>query len=734
MWLLDTHTLELRGFHTLPKTSEGRGEYAILSHVWSPDGEQSFQDVWTLTADRATIRDSPTSDIDSNPLWDDARLSAKLRQCCAVARRFGYRLVWADSCCIDKTSSAELSEAINSMYQWYAGADLCFAFLEDVDDDVNPRREDSAFRRSRWFTRGWTLQELVAPSEVIFLSRRWSVLGSKSSLCDLIEEITGIDSHILLHLRPLSSVSVAQRMSWASRRTTTRVEDEAYSLLGIFGLHMPTIYGEGRNAFRRLQEEIVQRIPDQTLFVWGRSLLWLQQEDDPCISLESLNRMASKRSGFYSKTREANRGSDSIRSQEEVREDLFATSPYDFRYSGRVVPIDGYTAGLSRMIADGRAIRGRGSFIERLVSWFKSRRVQGGENPLPTFDQGVNIRSFGICTRLPIVLLEESQHPQARPRAVQSRAQPACLALLPCRHLDEDCLIALVLSPHPTQPGHYKVRDPSSESFYSLYSFNHSIVLLKLLSPDAASSTSRRRQVLPRFWKQWTMADICISSSVPPESRQDLAIQGPARDRHPLGMFDWSWTAPCRMTVTRRTVEHLRAVGGFELIGRESRFTEEPQIHLGRRDLYSKLTFRTPDPHPFESLSIHASLCYRGLDSSSSIVSARPCHAIHVVVTLGDPRAVMDDVPDMGDCMTEHVDAWPDATKRFSVPGSSVEVILKFQLWRLRPVVYLDTDLDSLYGLDVCIVENSPRGGSSEIPEDFLLPTPTEDVVYYYAS
>ncbi|KAI0327191.1 HET-domain-containing protein [Cubamyces sp. BRFM 1775] len=455
MWLLDTQTMELRGFHSPPKTSEGRGEYAILSHVWSAEGEQSFQDVWMLTADRATNRDSPMSDIDTSPIWDDERLSAKLRHCCAIARRFGYRFVWVDSCCIDKTSSAELSEAINSMYEWYAGADLCFAFLEDVDDDVNPRREGSAFRRSRWFTRGWTLQELVAPSEVVFLSRRWSILGSKSSLCDVIEEITGIDSHILLHLRPLSSVSVAQRMSWASRRTTTRVEDEAYSLLGIFGLHMPTIYGEGRYAFRRLQEEIVQRIPDQTLFVWGRSLLWLQQEDDPCISLDSLNRMASKRSGLYPKTREANRGSDSIRSWEEVREDLFASSPYDFRYSGRVVPIDGYTTGLSRMIAEGKATKGQRSLVERLLSWFKFRRVQRGENPHPTFDQGVNLRSFGVCTRLPIVLLKEGRRPQAKALDV-GRDRPACLALLPCRHLEADCLIALVLYPHSAQPDHYK--------------------------------------------------------------------------------------------------------------------------------------------------------------------------------------------------------------------------------------------------------------------------------------
>ncbi|KAJ2970124.1 hypothetical protein NUW54_g12801 [Trametes sanguinea] len=130
------------------------------------------------------------------------------------------------------------------------------------------REEASAFRQSRWFTRGWTLQELIAPWKVVFLSSDWHVLGSKAELAPVIEEITGIDQSILLHDAPLSSASVARRMSWASCRTTTRVEDEAYSLLGIFGLYMPTIYGEGRNAFRRLQEEIMKQIPDQTLYDW----------------------------------------------------------------------------------------------------------------------------------------------------------------------------------------------------------------------------------------------------------------------------------------------------------------------------------------------------------------------------------------------------------------------------------------------------------------------------------
>ena len=172
-------------------------------------------------------------------------------------------------CCIDKTSSAELSEAINSMYEWYSSADVCYAFLHDVDDSEDPRESSSAFRTSTWFTRGWTLQELIAPVEVVFVSKDWRMIGMRRTLASTIEQVTAVDVDILLHRAPLDSVSVARRMSWAANRKTTRVEDEAYSLMGIFGIFMATIYGEGRHAFIRLQEEILKRIPDQTIFAWG---------------------------------------------------------------------------------------------------------------------------------------------------------------------------------------------------------------------------------------------------------------------------------------------------------------------------------------------------------------------------------------------------------------------------------------------------------------------------------
>ncbi|TBU43100.1 hypothetical protein BD309DRAFT_1009961 [Dichomitus squalens] len=206
--------------------------------------------------------------IPLSPIWDDPELSPKVRNACAIARAAGYRYFWVDSCCIDKSSSSELSEAINSMYYWYSRAAICYAFLADVPPGEDPRAAQSSFRRSRYHTRGWTLQELIAPVRVMFLSNDWQVIGSKHSLADLLEEISGIPDEALLHIKSLDEFSLAQRLSWAAKRETTRVEDRAYSLLGIVNINMPTLYGEGHLAFRRLQEELVRRVPDQSLFAW----------------------------------------------------------------------------------------------------------------------------------------------------------------------------------------------------------------------------------------------------------------------------------------------------------------------------------------------------------------------------------------------------------------------------------------------------------------------------------
>lgn len=157
------------------------------------------------------------------------------------------------------------------MFDLYRLADRCYVYLADVPD----RDGDSgysgmgAFVRSRWHTRCWTLQELIAPKDVVFLTASWTLLGTKISLVSTLSDVTGIDVGILTGRTPLTSVSVARRMSWAASRESTRIEDEAYSLLGIFGVHLSPIYGEGRNAFLRLQEEIIKTIPDQSIFAWG---------------------------------------------------------------------------------------------------------------------------------------------------------------------------------------------------------------------------------------------------------------------------------------------------------------------------------------------------------------------------------------------------------------------------------------------------------------------------------
>jgi hypothetical protein len=197
----------------------------------------------------------------------------KVRNTCDIAAAHGFNYVWIDTCCIDKTSSAELSEAINSMYRWYQDSGVCYAYLADVPLNAVDHRTGAIspeFSKSRWFTRGWTLQELIAPSTVIILDQKWQEIGTKLSLQRMISKITGIPTNILLE-GDLEGASVAQRMSWASKRKTTKVEDLAYCLMGMFGINMPLLYGEGERAFTRLQEEIMKVSDDYSLFAWKSS-------------------------------------------------------------------------------------------------------------------------------------------------------------------------------------------------------------------------------------------------------------------------------------------------------------------------------------------------------------------------------------------------------------------------------------------------------------------------------
>ncbi|KAK5658309.1 hypothetical protein OQA88_2285 [Cercophora sp. LCS_1] len=230
--------------------------YAILSHRWgAPREEVTFQDL---------IGDGDHSAAKRKAGYQ------KLEQFCLQTLEYGLTYGWVDTCCIDKSSSAELSEAINSMYAWYGEAQICFAYLDDVPSDQDVRAPDSAFRRSNWFTRGWTLQELIAPTHLFFFAGDWNPrpLGDRSSLADVVSDITKIPVKVLLNRANISMVSIAQKMSWASTRQTTRVEDEAYCLMGILGVSMATIYGEGRRAFIRLQEELMRYSSDHTIFAW----------------------------------------------------------------------------------------------------------------------------------------------------------------------------------------------------------------------------------------------------------------------------------------------------------------------------------------------------------------------------------------------------------------------------------------------------------------------------------
>ncbi|KAI9059414.1 HET-domain-containing protein [Trametes sanguinea] len=257
MWLLTTDRAELKWFPQPPQ------RYAILSHVWAKDAsglptEQTFQEVQQINRECARTDDNPRN-----------RVSLKIRQCCIFAEAHGFQLVWLDACCTNRESSAELSEALNSMFRWYADAEVCYAYLHDVSGSERPATPDSEFRTSEWFKRGWTLQELIAPKDVVFLSRLWFPIASKRSFAPLLEEITRVDADVLMGTMSVHEVSVARRMSWAARRETSRVEDEAYCLMGIFDVQLPIIYGQGRYTFVRLQEEILRRIPDATMLAWG---------------------------------------------------------------------------------------------------------------------------------------------------------------------------------------------------------------------------------------------------------------------------------------------------------------------------------------------------------------------------------------------------------------------------------------------------------------------------------
>jgi hypothetical protein len=281
MRLLDTTELVFREYFDEPPP------YAILSHTWDYGQEVSFQDMLYLST-------SISMQGGITPAAAKIRSKtgySKIVVCCQKAREAEIGLCWVDTCCINKDSSSELSEAINSMYHYYANSKVCYVYLGDLvsgrsldtnDDDGG--YDSVEFRSCRWLKRGWTLQELIAPSDLIFYNQSWSIVGKlarfealDSSLSQRLADATGIDVGLLTGVKQLEDFSIAQKLSWAALRSTSRIEDESYCLLGILGVNLPLLYGERDRAFFRLQKELLESTDDETLFAWSTQ----QNSGDP---------------------------------------------------------------------------------------------------------------------------------------------------------------------------------------------------------------------------------------------------------------------------------------------------------------------------------------------------------------------------------------------------------------------------------------------------------------------
>ena len=257
-----------RGVERRTKVLEFREDettnYAILSHRWIDPTEVDYEEMVDLAKMDRQEQDEIRGRLGYKKIVDT----------CKQAKLDGYEWVWVDTCCIDKRSSAELSEAINSMYRWYANARVCYAYLHDVDGPSFPTDKDNGkYPKSNgwpeWFSRGWTLQEMIAPQNLQFFIKDWQPIGDKKMLAPTLERITGVPVHILADGLEGNRPCIAQIISWAASRTTTRVEDRAYSLMGLLDVNMPMLYGEGRKAFHRLQLEIIRSSNDQSIFAWG---------------------------------------------------------------------------------------------------------------------------------------------------------------------------------------------------------------------------------------------------------------------------------------------------------------------------------------------------------------------------------------------------------------------------------------------------------------------------------
>lgn len=616
MWLLDTTTGKL---HYIADPS--RENYAILSHVWITGKEQSFQqlqalhvvtarEAWGVRLGRLAGRAAPS------PL---AKASEKIRECCAFAKARGYRWLWVDTCCIDKTSSAELSEAINSMYQWYAQAGVCYAFLHDVSDEQDPRVRGSQFRQSRWFRRGWTLQELIAPRELVFISKEWRPFGTKTSLADVVEEVSGVERAILGHTRPLSTVSVARRMAWFAKRKTTRVEDEAYSLMGIFGVNIPTIYGEGRNAFYRLQEEILRHTPDQSIFAWGP--LVFERYAWSCDQF--------LKAPLPETTRE-----------DTANEYLFAPSPTAFEHSGGItpLPLDDFERELSTKV------------------------------PVPEY----TITSYGIRTQFPLATLWRpvplsATHPQLTVH----------VAVLACTDANDGLVALLLRSPLDQNHEQYQVGCRYPAGFVrgaTLRCLQESLALSP--SHSMTKTPSGISSELASVYIPYRPFELPVESYAtrhnirrpPTENGGDT----PARSL---------FLCPCEVIIPQWTVAHLLEAG-YSISAAPSAdrtVVHVPRkgplvcVVLTRRgDSYTNNIHIGLAPCPVS----HSSFVPPHLTALVSF--KRP--PVHPEVVEGAERSVYRPRPMSESCKRTHVQEWRDSSAEF-VSKTGIQVKLTFGAW-----------------------------------------------------
>lgn len=258
------HTKELRLVADSDAEYKADPRYAIVSHRWLAD-EVDFHNLHRLECS------------------DESSLAVKkVKGACRQASKDGFTWIWIDSACICKTDAVELGRSINSMFKWYRKAETCYTYLSDVILADTPQPDSSTFRRrqdfagrsnveseaSEWFTRGWTLQELLASNDMQFFDRDWNLMGSKQQLAHTIAEITGINSGFLTGKLDFRAACIAVKMSWMAHRQTTEEVDRAYSMLGIFDVSMDIMYGEGKKAFTRLQKLLLSTYVDESLFAW----------------------------------------------------------------------------------------------------------------------------------------------------------------------------------------------------------------------------------------------------------------------------------------------------------------------------------------------------------------------------------------------------------------------------------------------------------------------------------